>query len=441
MNRIHMSALLLLFALVLSSLEGCKEAPKVMAPVGTKPRPKTRKANIPPEKKAPEPPDETFSSTPTPRDEVRYILGPNDKILIRIKDVPGLEQELVVSVDGKIMPKLLDPMQAEGKTIEQIMTDLEEAYEKGGLVRDASVSVGLKEGRQHYVFVAGSLPKAGKLTISGQPSLLEVLTLAGWTEDSPIRSITAVREGKYKTINLDELISGKKLSDNIILKSGDLIIAAKDFPITVTGAVNKPGKYNLDGATRRSVAWVIAKADGLGKGAVLDAVKIIGKDGTERLVDLNPILFGDANERIDFISPGETMYIPISKKIKIFILGMVNRPGQFSVDEGITVTQAIALADFERFGAVMSAATLITGYFDKREDGKTHPESITFDLAAVLEGKIDQNYQMDDGSVLYIPESTTSDVLDFLNRLLSPLSGMVGVAASAQDISESGEPK
>jgi len=102
----------------------------------------------------------------------------------------------------------------------------------------------------------------------------------------------------------------------------------------------------------------------------------------------------------------------------------------------MTVTQAIALADFERFGAVMSAATLITGYFDRREDGQTHPESITFDLEAVLEGNIAQNYRMDDGSVLYIPESTTSDVLDFLTRLLAPLRGVVSTASQVQDLSD-----
>ncbi|MHC4662207.1 MAG: polysaccharide biosynthesis/export family protein [Planctomycetota bacterium] len=420
---------------------GCSEPKKIQIPIGPIEPPKMRKppklAPVEPKSLPGEVDDGTFSNLP--EKDAEYRLGPGDKIKIRVEEAPNLEEELIVSVDGTILPKMLNPIKVLDNSIAEIEADLKKRY--GKLIREPNVSVWLKEGRQLYVFVAGSLPRSGRLTMTGQPSLLEVLTLAGWTEDSPVRSVTVVRidktesetKSKFKSVNLDNLIGGRSLKNNVIIKPQDLIIAAKDFPITVTGAVNKPGKYNLDGATQRSIAWVIAKAQGIKGDAALNAVRVIGKNGIERLIDLNPILFGDANEKIDFISPGETLYIPTSKKIKIYVLGMVNQPGQFVVAEGTTVSQAIALADFERFGAVLDSATLITGYF------KGQQESVTFNLEAVLEGKIEQNYRMLDGSVLFIPESTTSDVLDFLNRLLAPLAGTLNVATGVERLSDSGD--
>ena len=85
MNRFLLAAMLLIIAFVALNIEGCGGTPKKLSiPVGPKAPPKSFKANIPEDQASDLPDDGVFDSIPS-KDEP-YKLGPNDRLLIRIKD-------------------------------------------------------------------------------------------------------------------------------------------------------------------------------------------------------------------------------------------------------------------------------------------------------------------------------------------------------------------
>ena len=127
--------------------------------------------------------------------------------------------------------------------------------------------------------------------------------------------------------------------------------------------------------------------------------------------------------------PGDWMFVPASPDISVYVLGMVTRPGQVHRLGSITVSQALSLANHERFGALLSEAKLIRGY-------PKDPKVVALNLDRLLEkGDVTQDVPMQHGDVLFIPESTTSNVLDFLDRLLRPIARSSTLAVGVIDAS------
>lgn len=99
-------------------------------------------------------------------------------------------------------------------------------------------------------------------------------------------------------------------------------------------------------------------------------------------------LFGDAARQAEGL--GETF----------FILGQVAQPGQFAITKPTTILQALAMAG----GPTVFAATSRIQVRRTNEDGLEEVE--LFDFEAVEDGLvIDSMIRIQDGDVIYVPES------------------------------------
>lgn len=110
-----------------------------------------------------------------------YRIGPQDLLKISIFMNEELERELRVNATGQISLPLIGVVQAGGKTVLELETEIAENLGKTYL-QNPQVTVFIKEFTSQRVTVEGAVKKAGIYPITGQTSLLQAIALAGGTD-------------------------------------------------------------------------------------------------------------------------------------------------------------------------------------------------------------------------------------------------------------------
>ncbi len=156
-----------------------------------------------------------------------YVIGPEDVLTIvfwRDKDMSG---DFVVRPDGKISLPLLNDVQAAGLTPEQMRAQLEKSAQK--YIEDPNASVVVKEIRSRKVFITGNVAKPGTFPLTGETNVLQLIAMGGGLlEYADSKHIVVVRtengaQEQFK-FNYNDVIKGKQVQQNILLKPGDTVV-------------------------------------------------------------------------------------------------------------------------------------------------------------------------------------------------------------------------
>ena len=182
----------------------------------------------------------------------------------------------------------------------------------------------------------------------------------------------------------------------------------------ISGAVKKPGQYEMTSATnflelvaraggmlpdRGSIAYVLRETHGID---TEEAVKEAIKSNATIRVDLTRLLDeGDMSGNISLV-PGDIVYIPRANKLnqsvyKIYVEGEVKKPGVYDFRPGMTAMAAcIQAGGFDKYAAISRAKIV------RNENGKQ--EIIKVDLEKVQNGKI-SDIPIKPGDRIHIPET------------------------------------
>jgi len=156
-----------------------------------------------------------------------YVIGPDDVLSIVFWRDKDMSTDVIVRPDGKISLPLVNDVVAAGLTPEQLRVQLTEAA--GKFIEDPTVSVVVKAIFSRRVFVTGQVNKPGPYPLSAQTTVLQLLATAGGVmEYADAKNIRVMRteggkEVSYK-FNYKDVMQGKNLKQNILLKPGDTII-------------------------------------------------------------------------------------------------------------------------------------------------------------------------------------------------------------------------
>lgn len=157
-----------------------------------------------------------------------YKIGAGDILEITIWKEPDLSREKVlVRTDGKISFPLLNDVQAAGLTPLEMKKSMEAGLKEFISIPSVTVTVRTPEGQKIYIL--GEVLNTGEYPLTKNLTVIQAFAVAGgFTEWASKKEIILMRkeggEDKLYRINYKNIIKGKDLSQNFILKADDTII-------------------------------------------------------------------------------------------------------------------------------------------------------------------------------------------------------------------------
>jgi polysaccharide export outer membrane protein len=156
-----------------------------------------------------------------------YVIGPEDVLQFIFWREKDLSVDGFVRPDGKVSIPLLNDVQAAGLTPEQLTKEITVQAQR--YVEDPNVTVIVKQINSRKVYVVGQVPKTGAFVVTSPLNVLQLLAIAGGVlEYADAKNIHLDRTENGKTtsyrFNYDEVIHGKNLAQNIMVKPGDTIV-------------------------------------------------------------------------------------------------------------------------------------------------------------------------------------------------------------------------
>jgi polysaccharide export outer membrane protein len=179
------------------------------------------------------------------------------------------------------------------------------------------------------------------------------------------------------------------------------ILEYKSKRVSVLGAVEKPGPYELLG--RQTVMSVVSQAGGITRDAGNEIIVIRQlADGTSTSIRISiDDLFvkGDAKLNIP-LEPNDIVNIPVEKIVLIYVFGQVRNPGALQVKRSNipTLLQAIAQA-----GGFSDRAAK-GGIKIRRKDAAGREIEISVNAKNILKGKI-KDIPLVENDTVFVPES------------------------------------
>ena len=156
-----------------------------------------------------------------------YLIQPNDVLQIFVWKEPNLSMKVTVRPDGRISFPLVQDMQAAGLNPDQLKGKIELSLREFLDVPNVTVIV---EAIQSYrVYVTGKVGKPGVIASEKPLSVLQAISLAGGFQEFANEAETVVIRGSGEAsvlfrFNYPEVIKGKNFSQNMLLKTGDVVI-------------------------------------------------------------------------------------------------------------------------------------------------------------------------------------------------------------------------
>lgn len=213
-----------------------------------------------------------------------YRIGAKDLLEIKVFELPELNQTVRVSEDGSITLPLLGRVEIRGMTQNELEKRLAELLEEKYL-RNARVSVFIREYRSTQVAIIGAVGKPGMYELVGRRNLLQMISLAGGFRENAANELYVLREGESGiaasiAIDLDDLLVNGNQKLNIPLQPNDVVNVPADriIHVYVFGRVRNPGALQVRMSRGINLLQAIAQAGGLADGASRRGVTVKRKD-------------------------------------------------------------------------------------------------------------------------------------------------------------------
>lgn len=157
----------------------------------------------------------------------RYLVQPSDVLVISVWREPDLLREVTVSPDGWVSFPLVGEVQVENQTLDEVRQKIE--VRLGDFINLPVVNVSLKQSLGNRVYVIGKVNSPGVFPFAKSLDVVQALSLAGgvsrFADENDIRVIRR-SDGGQETFRFrySQIERGKNLEQNIILRSGDVVM-------------------------------------------------------------------------------------------------------------------------------------------------------------------------------------------------------------------------
>ena len=164
-----------------------------------------------------------------------YVIGAGDSMEIFVWGNEELSTGGVVRPDGKFTTRLVEDLEASGKTSTELARDIEVAYAE--YVRQPVVSVivnGFRGVPEQQVRVVGEATSPTRVPYSKHMSLLDVMiAVGGMTEYAAGNKSVLIRlengQQVSYSLRLDDLVKDGDISANLAMMPGDIVIISESW--------------------------------------------------------------------------------------------------------------------------------------------------------------------------------------------------------------------
>ena len=157
-----------------------------------------------------------------------YLIGVTDVLIINVWKNPELSVEVPVRPDGMISVPLIDDVQAEGLTPQELKEVIARELEE--FVTAPDVTIVVSQMNSHFVSVVGEVTRDQRILLTREMRVLEAIAHVGgfstFADKGDIRVVRLQPDGsevEYR-FNYNAYIKGKAPGTNIVLRPGDTII-------------------------------------------------------------------------------------------------------------------------------------------------------------------------------------------------------------------------
>lgn len=157
----------------------------------------------------------------------KYLLNAGDQLNISVWNEDAMQRDVTVLPDGMISFPLAGELLAKGKTVTELQHAITNKLAEYLANPVVTVSVSAVSGNR--IHIMGKVSSPGPIIMSQNLDVMQALSLAGglspYAQEDDIIVVRRVDE-KQIVIPIDYTVlkQGKRLNENIFLKSGDLII-------------------------------------------------------------------------------------------------------------------------------------------------------------------------------------------------------------------------
>ncbi|MFL1526709.1 polysaccharide biosynthesis/export family protein [Pseudomonas sp. O230] len=159
--------------------------------------------------------------------DAAYRLSPGDLVTISVWGEDKLKQDARVLPDGSITFPLAGQVEVAGLDTTAVAEKIASKLEK--FIPDPQVSVVVTGTEGNLVYVQGKVLKPGSVHMSGQTSVLQVISMAGGLDkfadkdDIKVVRLTGTKQ-EILRVNYSKLMSGDDMTTNFLLKAGDTLV-------------------------------------------------------------------------------------------------------------------------------------------------------------------------------------------------------------------------
>jgi len=156
-----------------------------------------------------------------------YHVLPGDILEVSVWREENLDKQILVRPDGGFSFPLAGEIQAEGKSVVDVRDELAQRLEK--FIPDPAVNVSVAQIVGNKVYVLGKVATPGAFIMNHDIDVMQALSIAGGTTTfAALNKIRILRrEGDRQiaiTFRYAEVEKGENLEQNIILKTGDVVV-------------------------------------------------------------------------------------------------------------------------------------------------------------------------------------------------------------------------
>ena len=325
----------------------------------------------------------------------RYVLGAGDEILIDVWGKSEKSYKITIERNGTINIPTIGLISLSGMTIEdarkKVLQKLASIYQdlrSESPQTFASVNVGIVKAINVHVIGEVFLP--GTYTLPGTSSAFNALYLSGGpNKTGSFRDIQVIRNGNVVDhLDVYEYLIDGKSDVNISLRDDDVILVPPfKNRIRIGGEFKREGLFEtIDGET---VQDLINYAGGFSEKAYKNRLELYRNTSTQKqFKNVSIDQFGQFK-----LDNGDSIYagqILDRFENRVSISGAVFRPGNYELDEGMTLKDLVDMSEGVREDAFLNRA-LVT-----RLNKDLSLSNIAFDVSALLRGEYNIPLQRED---------------------------------------------